>query len=276
MGTAIVKLRRLKEMDVDAPDRPLTLPSDKIDTMENVFQARDAGLNEQHLGELETAIRDHGVLEPLILWRCGVYAIVLEGHHRLEAYRRVEAARGRPIQIPVVWFEGSVEEAVIKAASSNSRPKLPMSKAERSEHAWRLVVTRAFKVSEVMTAASVSKRLVINQRSVLNTLGDEAAAKAKSWRAALAAAKGLKGEDQNWSEAEVEAQAQEWADRLAKEFSTKLAHQPDITAKALNIYFNRKSEEIIRAWLNERGLALEDFLDEDEEHEPPESGALLT
>lgn len=269
MDKAILKLKRLKEAGVDLHDRPETLLSTEIDTLENVFQARSGKLNERHLGDLEAAIRTQGTVEPLILWRCGGYSILLEGHHRLEAYQRVEKQRGALIPIPVTWFEGTVEEAVIKASSANSRAKLPMSSTEKLDHAWKLVLSETFSLRQIIDAASVSRRTVNNMRSVMKKLGRDAH-ETKSWRSALSRAQGFSGWDQDDADALVEAQAKEWADRLAKEFSTKLAHQPEIAAKALAIYFNRVSSEVIKAWASEIGGLPQD---DDEEVEEVEEDA---
>ncbi|OCP20978.1 MULTISPECIES: ParB N-terminal domain-containing protein [unclassified Ensifer] len=263
MDVAIEKLRTLKQIGVDETDRPQALLSRQIDTLENVFQARTGQLNEAHIGELEAAIRTHGTLEPVIMWRCGAYALLLEGHHRLEAYQRTEQQTQKPISIPVTWFEGSVEAAIVRASSANTRAKLPMAKAEKLDHAWRLVLSGAFSVKEVIDASSISRRTIMTMRSVRNKLGDDAK-RCASWRAALAQAHGLGGD---WSEdeedAKIEALAKEYADRLAKEFSTKLSHVPVITARAFRIHFNRASHEVISAWQQEVGSPVED--DDDDE-----------
>lgn len=264
MDKAIGRLRKRKELETDAPQRPATLLSTEIGTLENVFQARTGKLKEQHLGDLEAAIRTQGQVEPLILWRCGQHAILLEGHHRLEAYRRVEAAKERLIPIPVSWFEGSVEQAVVRSSSANSRAKLPMTSMEKLDQAWKLVLTQTFSLAQIVDAASVSRRTVINMRNVMRKLEDDAA-DCKGWRTALNMASGREGWEQDDAEALVDAQAKEWADRMAKEFSTKLAHNPEIAAKALMIYFNRVSAEVIKAWVSEAGELPQEDAEDDEQ-----------
>lgn len=225
LGEAMDHLGKLKAMSVDALVDPATLFALEIDTLENVFQARGIKLNERHLGELEAALRDGKGLDPVTLWRCGAYAFLLDGHHRLEAYRRAEKAQRKLLSIPVTWFQGSVEAAAVQAAAANTRAKLQMSSAEKSDHAWRMVLSGKFTVKQIHEAASVSPRTVKNMRKVAKELGDGAEGYA-SWRIALMAKQGMGAWDSEDAEALAEAMAKGFADRLAKEFSTKLAQNP--------------------------------------------------
>lgn len=260
---AIALLKKLKCKGVDALEEPLTMLSEEIDTIEQVFQARTGKLNERHLGELEGAIKTHGTLDPLILWRCGAYAILLEGHHRLEAYQRADITKGQMTDIPVTWFRGSVEEAVVKAGAANSRAKLQMSHAERSNHAWKMVKTEMFKVAEVVDATTISKRTVITMRGVADKLGEEAST-CESWQKALMLLKGQVGWDPDEAEALAEQLSQEFAERLLKNFGSKLVQNSEITAKAFYKHFNRQSAKIISDWMSEAGIEPEDLSGDDE------------
>jgi len=61
----------------------------------------------------------------------------------------------------------------------------------------------------------------------------------------------------------IEEQAQAYADRLAKAFSTKLARNPEIAALALEYHFGRKLPDLLKE-LNAR---TGEVLDDDEEDE---------
>lgn len=263
---ALKALAKIKAVGVDNAERPETLTSEQIDTIEQVFQARSGQLNEQHLGELESAIKAQGPLDPLIVWRCGNYAVLLEGHHRLEAYRRVDVVKHQITNIPVRWFEGTVEEAAIRAASANSRAKLQMTHAERSDHAWKMVKTGLFKVSDVIEATTISKRTIITMRKVADKLGKDAAG-CDNWQRALKLSKGDSGS--GWEpdevEAQIEAEAQKIANSLLKNHGMRLSRNPEITAKALSIHLNRMSQEIIKCWIAEMGYDEDALGDEGED-----------
>ncbi|MEM9735032.1 MAG: ParB/RepB/Spo0J family partition protein, partial [Pseudomonadota bacterium] len=113
-------------------------------------------------------------LDPMKVWWSGARWIVLDGHHRLEAYR-VAAARERTppesYAVPVRAFEGTPEEAYEEAPQENAKVRNPISSAERQEWAWRTLVsgveTSPTKISE---AAGVSRQQVYNMKKKLAEL----------------------------------------------------------------------------------------------------------
>ena len=62
------------------------LPIAAITHYEDLFQHRE--LEEKHLGDLARVIRQVGRFDPLLLIRVGNEAVLIDGHHRIEAYRR--------------------------------------------------------------------------------------------------------------------------------------------------------------------------------------------
>lgn len=71
---------------------------DDISTDTATFQFRDEDLNEAHAEELRAHIRHREPLDPMTLWRRPETQalIVIDGHHRLEAYRRFGWRGKRP------------------------------------------------------------------------------------------------------------------------------------------------------------------------------------
>ena len=113
---------------------------------------------------------------------------------------------------------------------------------------------------QIVDAAGVSDGQVAIMRRVKKTLG-EAAYDGPSWWRAQRDAKGIASTDFNEDDRErwLEEQAQHYADRLSKEFGTKLPGNTEVAARALAIHFGRR--------LGDLASALRDHLPEPEGNE---------
>ena len=116
-------------------DKPPTAlkPSD-IHVASKVFQwrlpRRNIEPSDMHTLELVRVIQDgETALPPLLVYLIGERFYVLDGHHRLRAYRSVGWTR----KIPVEVFTGTLEQARKVALQRNSRNKLPMTREGKSE-----------------------------------------------------------------------------------------------------------------------------------------------
>ena len=225
---------------------PQTLRLGDIKRAEAVFQARAGALSEPHLNELRQALRSTPTLEPVTVWRCGPYAFLIDGHHRYEAYRRRAAELGTEIDVPVYWFKGTAKEAAVEAGKANSRAKLPLRQEEKSNHAWRMVVAGGFKNREVMAAASVSKRNVTNMRNAKVKCEAEGIDTGGSWGYVSGRLRGQMNRE--WDEDQVEMRAAKMANSLTRHMGKHLFLSAEITARALDIVFGRRSHEIIEEW----------------------------
>jgi ParB-like chromosome segregation protein Spo0J len=132
------------------PQKPDTLPLASIVAMPGLFQPRQE--DERHISELLRAIRTRGEVEPLTVIQVGDKAVLIDGHHRLVAYGLAKATSA----IPVRYFEGTLEEAVLEAGRANSKAKLPMTNRDRQNYAWRLVLIGTYSKKEIKDAAAVS------------------------------------------------------------------------------------------------------------------------
>ncbi|MFD8707643.1 winged helix-turn-helix transcriptional regulator [Kitasatospora sp. NPDC059648] len=94
---------------------------------------RARGEDPAHLRALAELGRD---LPPIIVHRSSMR--VIDGMHRL----RVAAAEGRP-DIPVRFFDGSERDAFVLSVQSNTRHGLPLSRAERTAAAGRILRSHA-------------------------------------------------------------------------------------------------------------------------------------
>jgi len=234
---ADLKARAAEPAPVALPDH---LPLSAITLLPELFQPR--GMAEWHIQELARAAKSGRALDPVTVVQVGASAILIDGHHRVEAYRRAKVST----PVPVCYFTGTLEEAVLEAGRANSRAKLSMSVQERMDYAWRLVRMGGYSKKQVVDAAVVSDGQVGSMRRVLKALGAEAFG-CDSWWGARKQAEGKAGPlTDEEREDKLEAQAIDYANRLAKEFSTKLATNPALAAKALDIYFGRKLPSLMR------------------------------
>lgn len=219
------------------------LPWKDIRQVPALFQPRGSTLNQQHVSDLVSAIGRGGKLDPVMVIQIGSQAVLIEGHHRLEAYRRT----GDVDDIPVVYFTGAVRDAVTESGRANSRAKLTMPMQERQNYAWRLVNIGCYTKAQIVEAANISDGQVGIMRRVRKALGLEASGYPQWWQA-LQASKG--NVDLTWNpdelESRKEALAQEYAERLSRAFYDKLAKNPEIAALALSKHFGDKIKDLYR------------------------------
>ncbi len=222
-------------------ERPETLPLASIVTMPGLFQPR--GEDERHISELVRAIKTRGQVEPVTVMQIGDKAVLIDGHHRVVAYGLAKATSA----IPVAYFKGTLEEAVLEAGRANSKAKLPMNNQDRQNYAWRLVQMGTFSKRQIMDAAAVSDGQVSIMRRAKQALGS-AAFDAPTWWRAQRDAKGIVAPEVTDDDRErwLDEQAQDYADRLSKAFGSKLPNNPEVAARALSIHFGRRLREL--AW----------------------------
>lgn len=254
----------LPRSPTEEPDR---LPLSDIVEIPSVFQVRGEQTDEHHAGALLDVLRRGADLKPVTVWRCGDGAVLIDGHHRLHAYRRLKGPEKSAITIPVAWFRGSLDEAIRAAAEANNEVKLPLNTEQRMNFGWRLVILDRYSKKEIATMAGISERSVANMRAVKKTLQGDGRGSDElpvNWYVALREAqhrdperKELDYEDFEWQQAKV------WADRMAKALSTKLAHSPTIAAKALVLHLGAKAADVAKEMLVEAGDPLGEKITEE-------------
>ncbi|MFP1632911.1 ParB/RepB/Spo0J family partition protein [Zhengella sp. ZM62] len=225
------------------------LPLDKVRTMPTVFQPRMEAVSEKHVGDLRSALRNLDDLTPILVLPVDDHVVVIDGHHRLEAYQM----EGRE-EIPVEFFGGTVQDALLRSGSANSCVTLPLTLEQRVNFAWRLVVLRdpqrqppwLFSRRDIVRSASVSQGTVAAMRRTANSLGEDAD-EITTWRAAQEAlARQEPGKPfQPFGEEELEERAQEIADRLARSLGTQRAQHHEIMARGLTKFLGRNTPQVI-------------------------------
>lgn len=249
MGPRTAALAGLeKEVEAGTPAPPISrkgLRLDIIAEVPGVFQPRDlerphrGWSSATHVKTLRNALRDapgHR-LDPILVWWSGRRWCVVDGHHRLEAYRGFygECPKLAP-WVPAREFKGDLWEARKASAGGNSKDKLAMSAEEKSDAAWRLTCARAGTRREISECTGVCGRTLTKMngaRDRLEAMGQEDLVDL-SWEQARSISEGrdLSSPDHEWAE----RQAEEMAAKLRQLLGPNLIRKPDILAMALSAY----------------------------------------
>jgi ParB-like chromosome segregation protein Spo0J len=212
----------------------------ELTLLPDVFSVRGERLNEYHLNLLGRALAQRGNLDPILVAPVGDRLVVIDGHHRFEAYRRAKVKR-----IPIAVFIGTVREAVLEANALNTKSVLLITNGQRQDLAWRLVNAN-FTISQVTTSTGISPAQVGIMRRAKKALGDDAVDQ-KSWGAArrLADGRGLMEYSEEEAEARLEAYKQAVADKMRRALSGKMADKPEVFAGAIALYSGRRLHEVV-------------------------------
>ncbi|WP_172799913.1 ParB/RepB/Spo0J family partition protein [Croceicoccus bisphenolivorans] len=158
---------------------PAYLHLDSIRENSAVFQPRfdsiayAPGRSERHIAELARIAKAGTDLDPVTIAAFGDSWYLLDGHHRLEAYR--QAGRTEPVPVQALQSEltgaGRVHWAIQESVRDNKKNRLSMSPTDKMDAAWA-AVARGDDVSIAKTAAlyGIGPRAVSNMRSARKTL----------------------------------------------------------------------------------------------------------
>jgi hypothetical protein len=252
----LAKLKAKAAKKTSSP-RHERLPLANIRRVPALFQARTGEEDDRHVAELARAVKTAKTLEPLLVMQIGRQVYLLDGHHRWLAYEQA----GICDAVPVTYFEGTVDEAVLAAGRANTRAKLPMIAQERQNFAWRLVLLGSYSKAQTAEASGVSERQVAVMRQVKKTLGAPAHDYTSWWQARREA----HGRDGQMSDEDREVwkeeRAADYADRIGKACGPKFRNNAEVAAMALERYFGRRLGDML-GYL--RDYFPEEFTDPDE------------
>lgn len=126
----------VKEQAVKRPLRR-SVVLQQIETRPDVFQFRHIDVDERHVAGLVKVLQNKQELEPLTLWEdpSGGSLVLIDGHHRLAAYEEFE----RKKKVPATIYNCDLDRARLLALEENTKTRLPLTQAERTDAAWRLV-----------------------------------------------------------------------------------------------------------------------------------------
>ena len=174
------------EKMVRAPNHKTATVALELITYSSDFCFRAGGADVAHKADLASTIKNSSrALEPVLLWQEEgnpeeETLVLLDGLHRVEAYRAVDW----PHPIPAVIVTCDRRTALRVALSGNSRRTLQLTQAERMDAAWRLVrepVVPRYKVREIVAAADVSSRTVKYMRERQRVMQEEAIEVTGQW-----------------------------------------------------------------------------------------------
>lgn len=245
---------------------PKALPLEAIHTFPAVFQPRGAvgPASHAHIRELARTPNGGHPLDPVTVYWVGDAYAVIDGHHRLAAYRIAKWQK----DVPVSVFRGTLDDAIGYAGKLNSGEKLPMALAEKKAYAWRLMTTTTLSKEKIRLASGMSDGFLSNMRRIRTRLIKEMGISAEdvagmSWYEAQRQAAGEAKEvgDIDLDE-KMEQEAQDFANRLLKALGKRGQQQYEVLARALEIYDCRLPDALREHWDGERG-ELEFVGDED-------------
>ena len=207
---------------------------EQIKTEPETFQFRELEVTEDHVRNLSDAIRAGNELDPLTIWERGPDDfVVLDGHHRYAAYK----ACGYTKAIPAVVHQCNEAKAAVLALQENTKTKLPMTKTERTNAAWRLVCSDyGLSKAETVKATGVGDGTVANMRRHRKQLEAADEVLPDTWLAAIQAVKGLHDDrewDEDMQEEVINARAKQLDDQIGEALGRMGSIQWEAVARVL-------------------------------------------
>lgn len=240
--------RRSKKNPYAKAFTPKELKLGSITIKAGLFQLRTmlSFQSENHVRFLIKTPKEGRPLAPLLVWWAGDGWVLVDGHHRVEAYKA--AQWGNEVEVPVECLVGSLDDAMLKAAASNCRPVLQMDRKERMTAAWRLTLYLDKSKVELASAAAVSTSTIAKMRAVLKKLQErdlEEFPIPLEWGAALMQARGATVEETDWEKKE-DLIVKEYAVVLLKVFGSTPNHKKSLFARAIELYDCQIADEVLR------------------------------
>jgi frataxin-like iron-binding protein CyaY len=227
------ELKKLEASEQKTSERPSALFLNELFVDLDTFQWRVTKYNkiasDEHIRTLVRVLKSTGEsFQPLLVYPIGKRFVVIDGHHRLSAYRKARWKK----PIPITVFEGSLDKARLAALEANIRDKLPLSKLEKTEAAWKLVNDNKLSKAQIVKLGLASDGTVAVMRKVRKKLVDDGKEPSRlSWVEARRSGIEFKSDDaEDWKE----KKAQKIVDALLKaKIGQGLAKDPEVTALAL-------------------------------------------
>lgn len=160
-------------------DNPTRLSIAEIAEEPSLFQPRHdsiayaPGCSEAHIDELAHAPRDGAPLDPVTITAFGNEWFLIDGHHRLCAYRQSGWQNKIPVKVLRSDLDGEkrVSWAVEQSYADNKKNKLNISSDDKTDGAWRSVVNNSgLSKGETALRYGVSPRTVATMRQIRKKL----------------------------------------------------------------------------------------------------------
>ena len=240
------------------PNETVLLMPSEIKTRPELFQVREFsfGMREtdpDHVKTLTHNIGIHGELDPITIIKLGTKFVIVEGHHRLAAYKSAQWMQ----PLKCMWFPGSVHEAIDESMRANAKDRLNVPLADKAEHAWKRTLLGWGSKAKVAKMCGVSESTVAQMRR-LKRLAQENSEEGAQFRRRIGGREGLM--DTSWYSAKLAALGlepekiddEERAERLARRIRARLddllSRDAQTTARALCLYDPELPKKLIAAW----------------------------
>lgn len=189
-------------------------------------------------------------LDPILVWWSGHKWTVLDGHHRIEAYKQFLKEERRPegsFKVPVNPFKGTLDEALAKTAVANKKFTEPLTTTEKADAMWRIICVSYIdkakwsqSKAELKAMGLVASNTISRMRSVLGQLYDKGSLEwinpmDMTWREAQEFLQGGR-EVGEFSFDKQEELICDWTDRLGRTFKDAPTKNPDAFMEALERY----------------------------------------
>ncbi|WP_296765952.1 ParB N-terminal domain-containing protein [Sediminimonas sp.] len=217
---------------VTRPKR-MRMALNKLKTEPETFQFREFETTEDHVRGLADAIAAGQTLDAMTVWKRGEGDfVVVDGHHRHAAY----AASRHTKAVPVIVHECCEADAMLLALNENTKTKLPMTKTERDNAAWRLVCSdHGLSKAQTVKATGVSDGTVAKMRRARKALEQEDAVLPDTWWSAMREWNGIEPEewDEDMQEQVIEARAKALDDEIGASLGSMGSRQWEAVARVL-------------------------------------------
>jgi hypothetical protein len=249
-----------------------------IQVLPSVFQPRtiahDPLSSEKHISVLVTAIRNEPShnLDPMTVWWSGKYWYIVDGHHRYDAYIKVnETGKLKIESVAVEVFRGNINDAMERSLQANSKDKLRMSAKDKLNSAWKLVCHGGYSKNDLQSKTGTSSSTIATMRKKLGEIQADYPDKRNRMKNHVAIG-------MTWGEAlhygrshtpftddAIKELMVKLAKELGRHFGNQLSSNPQITAGALEIYSENLCNQMKQIWAAEIAIerqAIEDELNE--------------
>lgn len=268
----IAKAEKVRSVQGRRTDGMVSIKPRLIEMRPELFQMREFsfGLRHtdlEHVKKLERLSKIHGELDAPVVIKLGGKWVCVDGHHRLEAYKRA----GRKDPITCEWFAGTVQEAVDELIRLNTKDRRNVTQQERLENAWQHVLMGGYSKAEIVELCGVADGSVSAMRRIKKVYDDKNDIRSKLFRKEL----GFPLEETRWMQARLafagvkpkerddEENAAKLARRLHSRMTNLLSRDPAVTARALTLYDPALPQALTKAW-QQTDPRLKDPDDDDE------------
>lgn len=230
------------------------IPINKFEVIPEVFQPRftdddPTGVqSKDHVFTLSKRLEREGSLDPLLALPVGDKVIVIDGHHRLEAYRKAKASK-----VKSLIYKGDAYTAKLESARENQKSRLQMSSQERTQSAWNLVRVGmkaegspfwVYSENQIIQATNASDGTIKSMRTIFKQYKSKGIEVPDSW---ITARTGLvENGERDW-DAELAKQVDAYRKILLKHFPTlSTSRKREAFALAVVSFSPQSTQEILR------------------------------